>query len=289
MLTSAMSDNPLQSRRLTTSRRPTLQFSLIYPVEEGYCDPESVASVAKAAEAEGFHSFLVWDHYMLPQGPDTLDAWSILSYVAGATSTIRLGTVVTPIPFRPPSQLAKIVASLDVLSSGRAILGVGAGWHQPEFDGFSKWESNGVRVDQTTEALDLMTRLWAGGPVDFSGAHYSSHGGEIAPSPVQTPHPPLWFGTRGRRMLELTARYGNGWIPTGLEPDEYRQKLNVVLKRRQELGIEGDFAPALQHFTAFTDARAFLDTIGAFADAGCRYYGAVWSYPREEMVSRVNW
>ena len=130
--------------RSYAARRPTLQFCLIYPVEEGYCDPETIASVAAAAEAKGFHSLLVWDHYMLPQGPDTLDAWTILAYVAGATSTIRLGTVVTPIPFRPPAQLAKIVASLDVLSSGRAILGVGAGWHQPEFDGFSKWERNGV-------------------------------------------------------------------------------------------------------------------------------------------------
>ncbi len=226
---------------------------------------------------------------MLPQGPDTLDAWTILAYVAGATSTIRLGTVVTPIPFRPPAQLAKVVASLDVLSSGRAILGVGAGWHQPEFDGFSKWERAGVRVDQTAEALDLMTRLWAGGPVDFAGERYASRGAEIAPRPVQRPHPPLWFGTQGRRMLELTARYGDGWIPTGLEPDEYKQKLELVLARRNELGIEGDFAPALQHFTAFTDAGAFLDTIGAYADAGCRYYGAVWSYPREEMVDRVNW
>ena len=188
---------------------------------------------------------------MLPQGPDTLDAWTILAYVAGATTGIRLGTVVTPVPFRPPAQLAKIVASLDVLSKGRAILGVGAGWHQPEFDGFSKWERNGVRVDQTAEALDLMTRLWAGAgaPVDFTGRFYTSQGAQIAPASVQKPHPPLWFGTRGRRMLELTARYGDGWIPTGLEPDEYRQKLGVITARRSELGIEGEFAPALQHFT----------------------------------------
>ncbi len=270
-------------------RRLPLQFSLIYPVEKGYCDPETVASVAAAAEAVGFHSFLVWDHYMLPQGPDTLDAWTILAYVAGATTTIRLGTVVTPIPFRPPAQLAKIVASLDVLSSGRTILGVGAGWHRPEFDGFSKWERNGVRVDQTAEALDLMTRLWAGGPVDFEGEHYSSQGAQISPASVRKPHPSLWFGTRGRRMLELTARYGNGWIPTGLEPAEYRQKLDLIMARREELGIQGDLAPALQHFTPFTDAGAFLETIGSYADAGCRYYGAVWSYPPEEMVTRVEW
>ena len=138
-----------------------MEFCLIYPVKEGYCNPETVARVAVAAEEEGFHSLLVWDHYLMPAGPDTLDAWTLLSYVAGITSTIRLGTVVTPIPFRPPAQLAKIAATMDVLSGGRLILGVGAGWHQPEFDGFSRWESSGVRVVQTTEALDLMVRLCA--------------------------------------------------------------------------------------------------------------------------------
>ena len=266
-----------------------MEFCLIYPVMEGYCDPERVCRVAAAAEEEGFHSFLVWDHYLIPQGPDTLDAWALLSYVAGTTSSIRLGTVVTPIPFRPPAQLAKVVATVDVLSEGRLTLGVGAGWHQPEFDGFSRWESNRVRVDQTEEALDLMVRLWGGEPVDFAGEHYSAVGAQISPPPVQKPHPPMWFGTRGRRMMELAARYGDGWIPTNLEPDEYRRGMERLRSRRAQLGRSGDIKGALQNFTVFTDAEKFLSTIGDFADAGCRYYGSVWSYPPDEMVSRIKW
>ena len=226
---------------------------------------------------------------MLPEGPDTLDAWTLLAYVAGSTSSIRLGTVVTPIPFRPPAQLAKVVATLDVLSGGRSTLGVGAGWHRPEFDGFSKWEPAGVRVDLTAEALDLMTRLWTGESVDFEGRHYSASGAHVAPAPRQKPHPPLWFGTRGRRMMELAARYGDGWIPTMLDPDEYRQGLERLTARREELGVQGEFTAALQHFTAFTNAADFLSTIRAYAGAGCRNYGAVWSYPANEMVSRVKW
>jgi probable F420-dependent oxidoreductase len=266
-----------------------LEFCLIYPVKEGYCNPETVARVAVAAEEEGFHSLLVWDHYLMPAGPDTLDAWTLLSYVAGITSTIRLGTVVTPIPFRPPAQLAKIAATVDVLSGGRLILGVGAGWHQPEFDGFSRWESSGVRVDQTTEALDLMVRLWGGEPVDFTGKHYSATGAQIAPTSVQKPHPPMWFGTRGKRMMELAAQYADAWIPTNLEPDEYRRGMEKLRSRRKELGVSGDIKGALQHFTAFTDTQEFLATIKAYADAGCGYYGAVWSYPPDEMVSRIKW
>ena len=70
-----------------------MEFSLIYPVKEGYCDPNTVTKAAVAAEEEGFHSFLVWDHYMTPGGPNTLDAWVLLGFVAGQTSSIRLGTV----------------------------------------------------------------------------------------------------------------------------------------------------------------------------------------------------
>ena len=266
-----------------------MEFCLIYPVNKGYCDPESVTRVAVAAEEAGFHSLLVWDHYQLPKGPDTLDAWSLLSYVAGVTSKIRLGTVVTPIPFRPPAQLAKIIATVDVLSGGRVTLGVGAGWHQPEFDAFSRWESNRVRVDQTTEALDLMVRLWGRDPVDFAGKHYSVTGAQVAPTSAQKPHPPMWFGTRGKRMMELAARYADGWIPTSIEPDDYRRELEKLRSRCRDLGLSGEVKGALQHFTAFTDAQECLATVEAYSDAGCDYFGAVWTYPRDEMVSRIKW
>ena len=79
------------------NRRFALEFSLIYPVKEGYCDPDTLTRAAVAAEEEGFHSFLVWDHYMTPGGPNTLDAWVLLGFVAGKTSSIGLGTVVTPL------------------------------------------------------------------------------------------------------------------------------------------------------------------------------------------------
>ncbi|HJO83737.1 MAG: LLM class flavin-dependent oxidoreductase [SAR202 cluster bacterium] len=266
-----------------------MEFSLIYPVREGYCDPEHVTAAAVAAENAGFQSFLVWDHYMTPGGPNTLDAWATLAFVAGKTSSIMLGTVVTPIPFRPPAQLAKIVATVDVLSKGRAILGVGAGWHQPEFDGFSRWEAPRVRVDQTIEALELIDRLWRGGSVDHSGTHYTATGAQIAPLPVQQPRPQLWFGTRGRRMMRLAARYADCWIPTNLEPDDYRTGIEHLRKLRSDLGVPRDIKASLQHFTPHEKTDDFLATIRSYADAGCTNYGAVWAYPADEMVSRIEW
>jgi alkanesulfonate monooxygenase SsuD/methylene tetrahydromethanopterin reductase-like flavin-dependent oxidoreductase (luciferase family) len=200
-----------------------------------------------------------------------------------------LGTVVTPIPFRPPAQLAKIVATVDVLSKGRAILGVGAGWHQPEFDGFSRWEAPRVRVDQTIEALELIDRLWRGGSVDHSGTHYTATGAQIAPLPVQQPRPQLWFGTRGRRMMRLAARYADCWIPTNLEPDDYRTGIEHLRKLRSDLGVPRDIKASLQHFTPHEKTDDFLATIRSYADAGCTNYGAVWAYPADEMVSRIEW
>jgi alkanesulfonate monooxygenase SsuD/methylene tetrahydromethanopterin reductase-like flavin-dependent oxidoreductase (luciferase family) len=266
-----------------------VKFNLIYPVKEGYLDGGLIRDVAVAAEEAGFYGFLSWDHYMLPDSSETLDAWSILSYLAGQTSRIKLGTVVTPLPFRPPSQLAKIVSSVDLLSGGRTILGVGAGWHRPEFDGFSEWLPTGKRVAQTSEALELITTLWGGGTGDFNGRYFSSKGAEILPSPVQKPHPPMWFGVKGPKMMELAALYGDGWIPTNITPSDYASGLQRLREIRTANGIREDIKGALQNFEVFTDASLCLDTICEYRDAGCEYYGPIWSYPPEEMISRIHW
>ncbi len=266
-----------------------MEHLLIYPVKKGYLDKDLISEVGKAAEQAGFYAFLSWDHYMLPDGPETLDAWSILGYLAGQTDTIKLGTVVTPIPFRPPAQLAKIVASVDHLSGGRTILGVGAGWHQPEFDGFSNWGTPGQRVTRTSEALELITRLWTGEKVSFEGKAYNSDGAIISPVPTQKPFPPMWFGVRGPRMLDLAARYADAWIPTNISPELYEDGLKKLRERRSELGIINSLKGALQNFDVFTEIEPCVATINSYAAVGCEYYGSIWSYPPDEMVSRIKW
>ena len=266
-----------------------MEHLLIYPVKKGYLDKDLISEVGKAAEQAGFYAFLSWDHYMLPDGPETLDAWSILGYLAGQTDTIKLGTVVTPIPFRPPAQLAKIVASVDHLSGGRTILGVGAGWHQPEFDGFSNWGTPGQRVTRTSEALELITRLWTGEKVSFEGKTYNSDGAIISPVPTQKPFPPMWFGVRGPRMLDLAAQYADAWIPTNISPELYGDGLKKLREKRSELGINTSLKGALQNFDVYTESEPCVATINSYAAAGCEYYGSIWSYPPDEMVSRIKW
>ena len=110
-----------------------------------------IQKAAVEADQLGYWGFVLPDHYMWGQdrgGDSTFETWTALTYLAAKTEKIRLGTLVTPIPFRPPGMLAKTVSTLDLLSNGRTILGVGAGWSQTEFEGYSEWNSNKIRVDK---------------------------------------------------------------------------------------------------------------------------------------------
>jgi alkanesulfonate monooxygenase SsuD/methylene tetrahydromethanopterin reductase-like flavin-dependent oxidoreductase (luciferase family) len=202
---------------------------------------EGVLNAAKAAEENGMDYFFVTDHYMTPVSNSTVDAWVILSAVGALTRKIRIGTCVTPIPFRPPAQLAKIVATVDQISHGRAILGVGAGWHEPEFSGYSSWDEDGkVRVRKTREALRLILELWDKGKetVDFKGKYYSAKGAILEPKPISNPHVPLWFGTQGEYMLKVAARIAEGWLPgvPGVSIDCYRKVISALRNEEKKIG-----------------------------------------------------
>jgi alkanesulfonate monooxygenase SsuD/methylene tetrahydromethanopterin reductase-like flavin-dependent oxidoreductase (luciferase family) len=175
----------------------------------------------------GFWGFLVPDHYMWGDdrgGDATLESWIALTYLAAKTKQIKLGTLVTPLPFRPPGMLAKELSTLDVISNGRVILGIGGGWSETEFRGYSEWNEPKVRVDKTREGLELILRLWESKPnerVDFQGKYYKAEGARIEPKHVQKPHPTLLFGGVGTRMLKLAGRYADiccipPWIPDGV-------------------------------------------------------------------------
>ncbi len=174
-----------------------------------------VEEVAVEADRLGFYGFLMSDHYMWqtrePVDVTTLETWVTLTYLAGKTDRIRLGTQFSPIPFRPPGMFAKMLSTLDVLSGGRVLLGVGAGWSEAEFRGYSRWGSPKVRVDKTFEGLDLMLRLWTEDEVTFNGKYYQAERAVLEPKPVQKPHPTLFVSGRARsyRMLGLAGRLGD--------------------------------------------------------------------------------
>jgi len=180
------------------------------------------------ADKLGFWGAVIPDHYMWaeaygqPQKASTMESWIALTYLAAKTQNIKLGTIVTPIPFRPPAMLAKMVSTMDVLSSGRAVLGVGAGWSQTEFEGYSTWDDPKTRVDKTQEGVELILQLWQKPQVDFKGKYYHAKGAILDPKPVQKPHPPLMFGGVGTRMLRLAGQYSDichipPWVHVSME------------------------------------------------------------------------
>lgn len=170
------------------------------------------------ADQTGFDGVLMPDHYMwypthnpgpVIERPDrnaTLETWTTLAYLAAKTENIGFGTMVTPIPFRPPAMLAKILSTLDVLSNGRVILGVGAGWVRGEFDGYSEWNEPKTRVQKTEEGIKLIIKLWTQNEVDFDGQYYKAKGAVLEPKPIQKPYPKILFGGFGNKMLELAGK-----------------------------------------------------------------------------------
>lgn len=260
-----------------------MKFGVIFPGYGPYCDRGFAVKAVTEAERRGLEVFLVWDHYLLPYGNETMEAYTLLSYLAGKTERIKLGTCVTPLPFRNPAMLAKVVSTLDTLSEGRFILGVGAGWHQPEFEAYSTWDEASVRVRKVREALKLMTELWVKKEVDFEGEFYSTKGAILEPKPVQKPHPPLWFGTAGETMLHLAARYGSGWIPTDLtlrEYELYAAKLKDILPRKKKKS----FVFAVQDWpVGDLEAR-----VKEYKRIGCNCYCAVLDQNERKALKQIG-
>lgn len=173
------------------------------------------ADYARRLEGEGFSTLLVADHFANPMacGPLMLAA-------AAATTTLRVGSYVYDNDFRHPALLAKEAATIDVLSDGRLELGLGAGWHKEEYDAVGiPFDPPGVRVSRLEESVEILIRLFAGGPVQFEGSHYRIDGHEGLPLPVQRPIPIL-IGGGGPRMMKLAARRAQilGLVPPSL-PD----------------------------------------------------------------------
>jgi alkanesulfonate monooxygenase SsuD/methylene tetrahydromethanopterin reductase-like flavin-dependent oxidoreductase (luciferase family) len=176
-----------------------------------YKDWEMTINSATRADELGFWGVSLPDHYLWAPNIDdaTLDSWFALTYIASKTNRIHVGTIVTPIPFRPPAMLAKMVSTLDVLSKGRTYLGVGAGWSQREFEAYSHWDDARTRVSKTVEGLKLIRALWTEKKVEFQGKYFHSIGGILEPKPVQKPHPPFFFGGFSPRMIKLGGKYGD--------------------------------------------------------------------------------
>ena len=181
--------------------------------QEGVSWPEWLA-LARACEEHGVPALFRSDHYLnLDARPErgSLDAWATLSALAASTTTLRLGTLVSPATFRHPSELAKVVVTADHVSGGRVELGIGAGWHEREHRAYGfPFPDVRSRMDALEEQIEIIHGSWTSAPFSFSGSYYSLDGLDAQPRPLQQPHPPLIMGgSGGRRSAALAARWAD--------------------------------------------------------------------------------
>ena len=197
--------------------------------------PENLALIARRGEELGFHSIHFGDHVVMPRrvdsrypyaadglfpGPNAsehMEHFIVLAFLAGQTEKIRLVTGVTIVPYRNPIVAAKSLATLDVVSKGRLVVGVGAGWMKEEFEalGIPPFEERGAVTD---EYVRVFKELWTRDNPSFEGKYCRFSGIDFAPRPIQLPHPPIWVGGESPRALRRAAELGNGWYPLGSNP-----------------------------------------------------------------------
>lgn len=195
-------------------------------------------------ESLGYDSVWLNDHLYGIPGPHIpiFEAWTLLSAVAAITSRVRLGTLVSPVGFRNPALLAKMAATLDNVSGGRLIVGLGSGWFEMEFSGYGfDFPPLPVRLRQLDEAATLMKRMWTEDQPTFSGEHFRTAGVYCEPKPVQKPHPPLLIGGGGERvLLGIVARHANMWNNLAVNQAQLAHKAAVLREHCRAIGRDPD-------------------------------------------------
>ena len=212
-----------------------MKIGIVVPLAEGDGGPgvppwSLVRETARAAEAGGLDSVWVYDHLLFRSDGTTTgihECWTILAALAEATSRVELGTIVLCTGFRNAALLAKMAATLDHVSGGRLILGVGAGWHDPEFEAFGYPTDH--KVGRFAEAIEVISGLIRDGRADLRGRYVAA--ADAALAPPARPDLPILVAAKGPRMLELTARHADAWNLAWFGmPDERLAKARAALR-----------------------------------------------------------
>jgi F420-dependent oxidoreductase-like protein len=238
---------------------------------------ETLAATARLAEDVGIASFTVMDHFWQMEGAGSadepmLEGYTALAYVAAVTERMTLGTLVTGVTHRHPGVLAKTVTTVDVLSAGRARLGIGASWYEREQRGLGiPVVPVAERFERLDEALRICLQMWSGDDGPFEGKHYQLAETLCVPAPLSRPHPPILVGGGGeRKTLRLVARYADACNIFATSPAEVAHKLGVL---RAHCDAEGRDYDRVTKTVAWVrplldDVNGFLAEADAYADLG---------------------
>jgi hypothetical protein len=252
-----------------------MNTGLYLPNFGSWGDPTVMVSLAIDAEANGWDGFFIWDHIGGFENA-MVDPWVALGAVAQATSSITIGTTVTPVPRRRPQKLARETTTVDQLSGGRFVFGVGSGEGAPEFDDMGERPIHKERGAMLDEALDVITQLWTGERVNHRGAHYTVEGARFVPTPVQTPRIPIWVGGFWpfKRPMRRAARW-DGVMPL-LRPSAGESEIEAlqacvdyILSHRKS---DDPFDVVYSGETPGDNPTRAAEIVGTFADAGVTWW-----------------
>lgn len=258
-----------------------MRHAIFLPPFDEFADPRRLVELAVIAEEQGWDGIFLWDHILRwPGQPGAVgDTWVALTAIASSTKRLRLGPGVTPLPRRRPQKVAREAVSLDHLSGGRLVLGVGLGSNSGgEFERLGESADARLRAEMLDEALELIFALWSGEEVHHAGKHYKADGVSFLPRPLQQPRPPVWGAAAGNGKpgpLKRAARL-DGLFPDAGTPENLGPMLEVVAAERA----------TLEGFDVALPAHPGSD-MDAFARAGATW--ALWSFypPVADEVMRA--
>jgi len=270
-----------------------MKFGVWIPNCRHLATPDIIRGSAVRAEQLGYDSVWVSDHVVVPHanivnfGETVFDPLVTLGVLAGATSRVRLGTTVLIVPYRNAVVTAKMISSLDALSGGRIIFGIGAGWVAAESDILGvPFAERGAMTD---EYLEAMQELWTKPAPSFAGKYTQFSGLTFEPKPLQKPHPPIWVGGHSRAALRRAAQFGAAWHPINRPPEELRagraelarlcqargRTVPPPLTLRNDVRVmgPGQSAPASTHGGRVLagEPAALVDQIAELADCGVEH------------------
>lgn len=224
------------------------------PTEDHWSTMHGVAS---DIERLGFESLWVYDHFHtipMPTQEVTYEAWTLMAALAVSTETVRLGQMCTCNTYRPPAYLAKVAASIDVISGGRLEMGIGAGWYEHEHDGYGyEFKSPGGRLGMLREGVEIMKAMWTEDEVTYDGKYYQLQGAICRPKPAQQPHIPFWVAGGGEKVtLDIAARYA-AYTNFGSDSvDAFVHKSNVLRGHTEAVGTDFDAITRSTNFNILT-------------------------------------
>lgn len=260
----------------------------------------TLADIGRSADDVGFASLWVMDHFFQigqwlgPEENDMLEGYSALAYLAGITRRVRLGTLVTGVVYRHPGVLVKTVTTLDVLSGGRAYLGIGAAWNEREATALGiPFPALAERFERLEETLQIARQMWSGQRGPYAGRHYQLADTLNSPQPLTQPHPPILIGGSGeRKTLRLVAQYGDACnLFAGMGVDVVRQKLEVLQRHCDRVGR--DYAE-IEKTALGTVHLAPGEKTAADVIAECRALAAVgiqhviYNMPNVEQITPIE-